>query len=446
MHAHYRTTFHIQDRTITQTTDDTQTLQALAESRAYVGALVNGIYTILDMARLQMKTIGNLDESQTIKNFLENHLTDLQKDTAAVSDVIPLRHLLTKRFTSRIEATDALGNAEIQVSYTSMRTPDIRDDIYHREWANDLVISSAVKPLDNCLVSVNGLFHRTVHHNSELYVAGGYANMKRAQMTETALYDTATVGGHTTIPITEEMVSQITDVPLAENFYIDLPDGVSLTGKTLAMVLHGKLMIFDGSYRIVSPTRIKVLAHQIDIPHLIMHHPLTKYSRNYRAPGFVFPGLQTPQDPGFLPPLYDDTNLLYANPLDSDGIIDYASLTSDSMITNLLTDGQSFLIIFNNDRLYTRKYNVFPTYTPGQYETTSEDTPRGILRYNHMWCLPYTILTAKDRQHTFTVAARRLGDDLYKTMLDPGGIPAPWLDTFETQRKPHVELLEIYTA
>jgi len=177
-----------------------------------------------------------------------------------------------------------------------------------------------------------------------------------------------------------------------------------------------------------------------------VNHPLTKWSRKYRLPGFIYQTQYLPSSEGALDELYDDTNPLYAEPLDLNGIIDTETILSDESITSMLAAGQSFIVMINTAQLYTKRYTPWASLVPGQYALASQDTPRGILMYDHMWALPYTILSARDKQHHFTVAARRTGDDTYKTMIDQSKIESPWLDSYSGARVPTLELVEFYRS
>jgi len=444
MPAEYKTTYVVENRIITEVGDAAALVGDLIANNSYVAVVVNGIFRIFDMKRIAVTSTFTVDHTLTIEAFVTSHLTDFIVDALTTDDTIPLRGLYTHRFVNRIKCVDPHVDENYTVSYTSLRTPDIRDSQYHQSWANDLVITSPTEDLSNVLVAVNGLFHKTVLFGGELFVAGGYANMKRAGVTETALIDTTALGGHTVVNILEEHISPIGGAPLSQGLRLTLPDGMTFAGKTPVLVIHGQMFLLDGTHRIITPNVLRVDMNKMDIPHLIMHHPMTKWSRQYRAAGFIYPYMTTPSNENELPAVYDDENPLYANPIDANGIVDTSALLTDQAITDLLTAGQSFLVLLNETNIYLKKYRMTPTTAPSEFELRRDDTPRGLLMYNGSWVLPYTIRSSKDRQHTVTVAARRLGDDLYRTMLDQTMVEAPWFDPRDTQRKPTVELIEMY--
>lgn len=444
MIGEYRTTYIVQNQEIIEQPDGTATLRELGEARAYVVAKIDSIMTVLDMKRLVVTFPVEVDMSAEIGTLLANGVSDMFIDGLKTQEAIPFKNLYTRAFDNRLKVFDPHSDGNHTVAYVSMRTPSVRNDTYSREWANDLVINSPTETLDNALVAVNGYFHKTTLYGGELFVGGGYANMKRAGVTETALVDTTALGGHTTIPITADMVHNIGAIPLSRAAKIVLPSGNTFANKTAMLVIHGRLFMLNQAYQIISPDTMKINMNQIDLVHMITHHPLTKWTRNYRLPGYLYQNDGSPSDPDALPALYDDTNPLYTDPIDMNGVVDTDALLTDSYITNLFTEGHSFIVLLNEPNIYIRRYYPWASFTPGQYELQSEDTPRGILMFNKSWALPYTILTSKDRQHTLSIAPRRLGDDLYKTMTDQSKIEAPWFDTHAINRDDTVELIELY--
>lgn len=449
MASEYKRTFVIQGRVINETVDASAILSDLIAANAYVSIIRDERLVVLSIGRLMTNYEVVVDTSLTIGVFVSDHLTDEIVDSLYSDDVIPLRNVYTKAFDHRMVVVDPQAITTYDVAYTSIKTPSLRNEPTNREWANDLVISSndADVTLDNAIVAVNGIFHKHVLFNDELFVAGGFANMKMSGGREVTLIDTASLGGHEIVPITAEMIVPVDSGPLIDGFKLKLPTGKVFGGKTALLVIHGQMMILDASYQIVSPSVMKVNMNAIDLVHLVIHHPMTKWSRRYRAPGLIYPNADIPNDPDALPDLYDDQNPLYADPIDeSTGVVTVANITSDTNITNMLVEGQSFIVLINNPDVYQKQYNLRPAAAVGIYELISEDTPRGLLQYNKMWSLPFTILSSEDHQHTVSVNARRIGDDLYKTMLDQSIVDAPWFDSREKNRQLSARLIELYSV
>lgn len=442
----YKDTFRIKGREVLHTKNPTEMLSDLYGQDAYVGAMADGAYTILSIEKLIRQLPVSADLTLSINDFIVGHLTDFILDSCKSDSDVPLQSIYTAQFPNRVVAVDPFSENDLDVAYTSLRQPDLRNDQHYKIWLNDLVITSGSRDLSNSLVAVNGVFHRTIHHNGELFVAGGYANMVNCNQRQLAMLDTTKVGGHTIVPITEDMIVNTVDEPLSKGVHIKMPTGISLSQVSTCVVIHGRLAVFDGTYQVVGPNRLKINTNQIDLIHHILHHPLTMYSRAYRASGLIIPDAETPQDVNPIPIPYDDTNPLYTEHLDTDGLVSSTDVTSDEFIRNALTSRHSFIVLINTPKLYLRKYDLTTTSQIGQFELRSEDTPRGILRYNHTWTLPYTIRTSSSHQHTVSVNARRLSDDVYKEALDVVNIPTPWMDARIQNRRQRAELIDLYTA
>ena len=446
----YKETYFVNNRKITTEKKGDRSIHELLVKNAYIGIIVNHQHYVLSLEILFFKNnnLISLPETKTIEDFIINDLTSQQLDGSKVTNVIPVRPIVgNMRFQNRLKCIDPHTVSDINIAYTSMRTPDKRDDPLYKEWANDLVIFSETEKLNNSLVAINGLFHRTVLFKDDLYVAGGYANMKRSQTSETLLCDTSSIGGHIAIPITEDMVIKKENVSLKHRVDIKLPDEYKFTNKTAAIVFHGRLLLLDDTYKVTGPSSLKINTNIIDIPHWLLHHPMSKYSRTYRTQNILYGAGDTPANEYKLEALYDDSNPLYSSYMDVNGVVDTSVLTSDEMIKNLLVHGQSFIILFNNPKLYIKEYELNSANVKGQYEMVSEDTPRGLLMYNNTLSLPFTILTSKSKNHLITVNTKVSLSDIYKTTIDQTFIPAPWKDIKDNdiKDKPAI-MIELYSA
>src|SRR5690606_714454 len=123
---------------------------------------------------------------------------------------------------------------------------------------------------------VNGVYHKTVVWDDKLYVIDGYRNIKMVERKykfsthmssgyNICLADTKSLGGHTTLPITENMITKITeDTPLSQGFYITLPEGHVFNDKTCILSLNGYTSIINTMFKIISPNRLKVYSNKID--------------------------------------------------------------------------------------------------------------------------------------------------------------------------------------
>lgn len=498
----YVTTQVVNGRDIKEYDAPYQPLSEIVTSKAYVLVLYKNEYILLNIPRL-IRNSPNLNVDVTLLSFIATHLTEDMLAGYKVEGYIPRIDYETGRFNHRIEAFDGHAESGMTVAYTSVHAPDIRNDEHKRDTLNDLVLSSTKRSLNNCLVSVNGVFHRTVMFEGELYAREAFHNMKNSNMKHLAVYDTASVGGHKTISLTLDMLRNTDEQDIRQGAYLTLPDDVTLSGKTLMMVIDGYLFAFDGSYQIVGPRTVKVHTNKIDLVNNFLHNPNTRYLHNYKKdlddpePGGIvdiqdiithwiqdiwpFEGVDRDVNKAayhmfqYLPKYSKsprvremiryyfesvfphtgrtgDTALVQLDPSGWAGVItditklmDYEDFTSEEFVYNRLFSQHSFFIVINNDKIYQRRYVLQPTVEADQFDSRYLDRPRGFLRYNRQKILPYVQYSSKSPQNTLSLGFNHGHNDVYKTILNPTHIPSPVFDVKTSEMKFEAELLEFYS-
>lgn len=442
MDISYASSFVIIDREVVEVKNPNELLSSLIATSAIVSVLRDGQYRFLKINRLHRKTLASVDETLEISDFLENHLTDLMYDTLVIETPFPIKSLLTGRFNNRVEVTDPHKSCHIE--YTSIRTPDIRNSLNLKDWMNDIVISCEGEDLSNSLISINGILHRTIHFGGELFVSQGYTNMKTSNMYEMSRIDTSMIGGHTVVPITEDMILNTEDEKLSNGARLKLPDGHTFKDKTVLLVMHGKLFILDDYYKVTGENTLKVNTNKFDIKHFIINHPLTRWSKAYRSSSLFSLDSDVVANENALPEALPSDSPLYTDFIDENGVIPASYLSGDQIFKDLLISRHSFIVIINNANVFKRSFGMDPFLSPGSYQVKSEGTPRGILMYNDMWTFPYTIMSSSSRYHTLNIHARRLKKDVTKTMINPSTIPAPWHLRNLKDDVPKIQLIELY--
>ena len=271
----YIATYVISNGEISLTKDGTQTLNDLAGQKVYLRISKNNIIYTIDLARYMLHQ-RNIDLSSTLTAIVGT-LTDAQI-LAYTSTDIPTLDPDTGALTSRINAYDAATAPDLTVSWTSIGSPGIRNDVYRRASMNDLVLSSKSRDLSNSLVAVNGVFHKTYLYNKELYVQDGYANIKNTRRDEISVYDTTSVGGHTILPIRIPNIDASNKTP-HNGVTLTFCRDVDFTNKTLLLVIGGYLHALDGTYRIIAKNRIVVDICKLDLIDEFIHNPNTIYTK-----------------------------------------------------------------------------------------------------------------------------------------------------------------------
>lgn len=214
--------------------------------------------------------------AQSIGDFVST-LTDYQYNI--FSAILPKKETTTQRFESRLGVYSVSSLTDISMSTTNIWTPDVRDDIYKKSQLSDLVLSSPQRNFANTVVSVNGVLHRTITYNNEAYVIDGFANMRNTKKHQVCVLDTTSLGGHSVIDITSDMIKNPEDLSLTRAVYVDT--GVSLKDKTVLLVFNGHMYALDNTYRKVSDTTIKIDTTRIDYVKDYLHNPMTPFLHDY---------------------------------------------------------------------------------------------------------------------------------------------------------------------
>lgn len=267
----YQSTLTVTGREISQTTDGAQTLADVAGKEVYLQIRQsNGVLVCIDIAQYLLRE-PRLDLSMTLADVVSG-LSERQVAGYA-TDVLPMTDPITGRIVSRIEAYDALAAADVTVSWTSLWQPGVRNDIYQRANMKDLVISAPRRDFTHCLAAVNGVFHKTHLYNGELYIQDGYFNVKNVRHDRVAVYDTAGVGGHQTLPIQIANIDASNTHPFS-GVTLTFP-GEDFTDKTLLLVLGGYLHALDDTYRVLGRDRVVIDTCKIDLINQFLHNPNT---------------------------------------------------------------------------------------------------------------------------------------------------------------------------
>jgi len=267
----YQSTFIVTDHEISQIVNANQTLSSLAGQQAYLRVtLANGKTATLDLAQYILREPPSQQSASL--GTIASSLTDLKID-AYKTTLLPAVDPNTDVITSRVVAYDANAAPDVTVSWTSLANPTSRNDIYQRSNMNDLVLSSKTRDFTNCLVSVNGVFHKTYLYTKELYVDGGYFNIKNHRQNKIAVFDTSGIGGHTILPIQMANIDASNATPFS-GVTLSFP-GVDFSNKTILLVLGGYLHALDHTYRLISPNRLMIDISKIDLINQFLHNPNT---------------------------------------------------------------------------------------------------------------------------------------------------------------------------
>lgn len=469
----------IKDREISYGASPTTALGSLTEDRQIIYLGWNGQKVHIDLTKMILRE-QLIDYTQTLIDFLTVRLTD-KKVVTYTANHFPIRDRLTERYPHRIDCYDAMQASDLNISFGDVNDPTNRNNPYYRATQNDLILDSTNRDFSNALVTVNGVFHKTTFWEKELFVQGGFFNLRNNEgQKNIQVIDTSTVGGHTTLPIALDNFTNLTEQSIQQGVYLNFP-GVDFRGKTVLLSIGGYLYAFDDTYHVLGAHRLKLDICKMDLINQYIHNPNTLYYEPYGDltksiaqyndagldPPYVAPhpsnhdilvyylqSIYTSvlEQPSSLPNVLSQFNYsdLYSEVSSITQTISLSELLTESFVCKILTDPSTFVIILNNPDIYVRKYPLVPALDPAQYLCISEDTPRGILRYNKNKSFPYTILSGSDgtHHHTLSLNYAQTETDVYKSVPQVPTllISSPFYDGKSNRERYPAELLELYAV
>lgn len=195
---------------------------------------------------------------------------------------------------------------------------------------------------DSCLVTVNGLLHRTDFDTQSFVVRKGGESVVRSNLNQVGLISFRDIGKVTQLPITEEMIYNPDPyTTLAQAVYLTLPEGVDLSTQSVMLSIAGHLHVLGAGYQVVGPREIK-----LDTARL----PLAE--RYYAARKLIN---------------LDSVDKTLSLNNDKFGTVGYTDFYDDATVKAFLTLPQSFVILVDSPRLYVERHKLEYTGIPGRY-------------------------------------------------------------------------------
>ena len=230
----------------------------------------------MDLLKMLQKE-SRVDWSLDVKTFIESRITT---DTLAYrykAQNRPKTAAIDGKYTKRVKAYDPVRDPKTQIESTSLKTPSLRDDPRYKASLLDLVVSSSEKTFENHLAAINGVFHRALTCNGELFILAGYSNIVNENACDVALFDTTDIGGHHCVSISSDMIENTPEQSKTQSIYLRLPENIDLKNTTPCLVLNGSLYAFDETITPLSGNRLKIHMNQIDYIHEYLHNPNTPF-------------------------------------------------------------------------------------------------------------------------------------------------------------------------
>jgi hypothetical protein len=199
---------------------------------------------------------------------------------------------------------------------------------------------------NNCLVTVNGFFHRLDFDGTFAYVVNAMKSAFKSRQNQIGMWSFHDVGSLNYVPVTTNMIyTSDVNATLKDKAYIDLSkdhlgNALDLTNKTVMLILGGYLIIPDG--KALLQTNSNTFA--VDFNQMPYLERLYESMENLDLSSL---GLQKST----------------ANP----SLIDTTQAYSDSVLTAYLMMSQSFFVIVDSPELFFNKIHLDKSHLPGMY-------------------------------------------------------------------------------
>lgn len=352
-----------------ESTDLTQPVSSFLQTESYLIVNNNTFIYALPIGAM-LNYLPNFDRSQQIGQAFPLIMQDVYVQHFRVGG-IPLA-LPSGLYNNRLSVFNPFAYKDYTVHFTSVNTPTVIDDVTKKGFLDDLAISAPDHDLSQCLVAVNGVFHRTAFQNNVLYVLDGFRTMRLTGRKDVVVVDTRALGGHTIIPLTTSNVSQSA---YQQPAYVSLSQ--SIAGKTVFAVIDGYFYHRDHDILSVADnTHLKIHTNKTPLIQQFRHNP-----RTLQRPDLSGDASQQSRK-------YTDN---YAQLMMGKKLIDVDTLANSDFQYSRLTAYHSFLVVVNNPSVYSVSTDIVPTGTPQFYNEQSNRNISGMLNYGCGLCPSYLI-------------------------------------------------------
>jgi len=196
----------------------------------------------------------------------------------------------------------------------------------------------------SCLVTINGLIHRTDTDGERVYVVDGMKSCRHSGMNQIGITSFREIGDLEFVPITDDMVHRrYVDEPLSERVYLDI--GQPKPGKLPMLVLGGYLHLLDE----------RTFFQISDTLYAFSPRNIPWRERYFESK-----------------PLIDLSGFELEVFNHNENQVSETELFSDSVIRKYFTLSQSFLVFVNCDHIFSERHQLKRTVLPNMYTSHTE--------------------------------------------------------------------------
>lgn len=191
------------------------------------------------------------------------------------------------------------------------------------------------------LTTVNGYYLQNHLMGDYIYIQHGGEVMQRSQSTHFGLLNFQNISTVDTLPITKEMVLKVDD---SLDYYhrVHINTGVSLTNKTVGIVIGGYLHLLDDLIRVISDNTIALTMGKLDVVKRVIASK-------------------------------DDLDLTFMGLDDLHQSVRVEDVIDSAKLLEYLTCKYSFIVLINTAELYAHNVMVSEVNIPGTVNTPNEE-------------------------------------------------------------------------
>lgn len=329
---------------------------SLVKRKGFSGRWIDIDLRELPIARLfdEYQTVFLILSHQTLPSLVSLDLKDVDWLIAKYDDALtvaqwlvtignqslPTRDYIPQSKTATVFYND-LYSAGYKVEITHRLEPfesktsdDEKDDIRLTRYGTDYR-----DVYNHCLITVNGLIHRTDYDKDGVYVRYGARSSRVANEHHLGGISFKNIGKLDFIKINPDDVYSRPETPLYSTAMIQLPEDIG--SRIPLLVIGGYLHILDDSYAVTSERSIRVSLDRI--PYIDRFYASRK-----------------------LMSLRSIEDLCERDSRNEDHFL-YADLIKDDVIRTYLTLDNSFIVLLEADNLFVEKHNLEDPHLPGRY-------------------------------------------------------------------------------
>lgn len=295
----------------------------------------------------------------SLDHLVSLNLVDVINEVAGLLDTVTVTQWLSTLGDTALPTQDGIPTVTTkQVKYNDVFGAGYKADLVFAEGSFDTEIPDSERDdvmltrpntdyelfYKNCLVTMNGLIHRTDFDKNGVYVKGAGKSFRVSNQNHLGLLSFREIGELDFVTITPDMVyNPHPNGKLSEAAYLKMPK--SMDGKIVMLVLGGYLHVLDSYFYANGDYSIRI--DTANLPWLQRFYAMKKLI-----------------DVSPMTDLYDK------NPNNPDHL-SVEQFFSDDSIKAFLSLSQSFVVLLDADNLYVEKHKLEYTKLPGRYYARS---------------------------------------------------------------------------